>query len=290
MATVGRVRAIWRYPVKSMQGERLEACQVGALGIPGDRGWALRDDEVGEMRGGKKFPVLMQCRARYRGEPEGEAIPPVELELPGTGAAGEIVASDSGAVNQKLSALLGKPVSLWPRQPAEDREHYRRKAKRSPEELREVLGLEPGEPLPDFSMLPKTLLAELRDFTSPLGTYFDAYPLHLITTSWLETLAAAQSESRFEAARFRPNFLIEGAEAGLAELAWCGKRLRIGEAEIGCEAPTVRCSMTVQQTEDLPKDPLVLRTLVRESAQNAGAYAVVDRAGAVRVGDPVELL
>ncbi len=286
MAIVGRVSAIWRYPVKSMLGEELDRCALTGLGIPGDRGWALRDEAVGEMRGGKKFPLLMQCRARYRAEPQGDTIPPVDLELPN----GARVGSDAADVGEQLSALLGKPVTLWPRQPEGDREHYRRREQRGEAGLREALGLEAGEPLPDFSIYPEALLAILGEFTSPLGTYFDAYPLHLITTSWLEALAARNPDARFEAPRFRPNLLIEGAEAGFAELAWCGKRLRIGAAEITCEAPTVRCSMTVQQTGDLPKDPKVLRTIVRESEQNVGAYATVCLPGAVRVGDTLELV
>ena len=54
MAVAGRIAAIWRYPVKSMRGEELASCSLGSLGIPGDRAWALRDEEAREMRGGKK--------------------------------------------------------------------------------------------------------------------------------------------------------------------------------------------------------------------------------------------
>lgn len=286
MSEIGRVRALWRYPVKSMRGETLEHCEVGSLGIPGDRGWAVRDETAGEFRGAKKHPVLMQCQARYRAEPSADVIPPVELEL----ADGQKTASDDREVNALLSSLVGKPMTLHSRHPAEDREHYRRRAQRSKDEVREALGLEPGEAFPDFSIYPAELLAELREFTSPLGTYFDAYPIHLITTSWLAALSKHRPTSRFEAARFRPNLLIEGAEPGLAELSWCGKRLRIGGAELSCEAPTVRCSMTVQETGDLPKDPGVLRTVARETAQSVGAYAKVLRPGEIRVGDAVELL
>jgi hypothetical protein len=56
------------------------------------------------------------------------------------------------------------------------------------------------------------------------------------------------------------------------------------------ELPVVRCSMTTQPQADLPKDPSVLRTIVRDSDQNVGVYASVTAGGRVRVGDPVELL
>jgi hypothetical protein len=38
---VGRVAALWRYPVKSMAGEPLEAVEVGWRGLAGDRRWAF---------------------------------------------------------------------------------------------------------------------------------------------------------------------------------------------------------------------------------------------------------
>ena len=66
---IGVVKQIYRYAVKSMAGERLDECTVGLLGIPGDRGWALRDETTGEITNGKNFPVLMQCAARYREAP-----------------------------------------------------------------------------------------------------------------------------------------------------------------------------------------------------------------------------
>ena len=79
---VGRVGRLWRYAVKSMEGESLEACSLGELGIPGDRGWAVRDETAGEIRNGRKLPQLLLCRARYPKEPAEGEIPPAEIELP----------------------------------------------------------------------------------------------------------------------------------------------------------------------------------------------------------------
>ncbi len=286
MTEVGRIRQIWRYPVKSMGGEALSACSVGALGIPGDRGYALRLEEAGEMCGAKKFPVLMQCRATYRNEPGESDIPPVHLEL----ANGKAVESDAAEVHERLSEMVGKAVTLWPRRPADDHEHYRRRITRDEATLRQVLGLEDGEPFPDFSVLPQELLTHLRDYTSPLGTYFDAYPIHFVTTGWLEELARHRSASRFEAPRFRPNFVIEAGGGSAIERGWAGRSLRVGGAVLDCTIPTVRCSMTAQATGDLPKDPQVLRTLVHQSGQYLGSYANVGSAGDIRVGDAVELV
>ena len=46
MVQIGRVKEIWRYPVKGMAGESLEACALTAKGIEGDRIWALRDNAL----------------------------------------------------------------------------------------------------------------------------------------------------------------------------------------------------------------------------------------------------
>ena len=47
---VGTVRALWRFPVKSMLGEQLDVVEVGDGGMAGDRGYAVRDPGDGEGR------------------------------------------------------------------------------------------------------------------------------------------------------------------------------------------------------------------------------------------------
>ena len=290
----GRIRELWRFPVKSMAGERMESCTVGAGGIPGDRGWALRDEAAGEIRGAKKWPVLMQCAARYRGEPADGQVPQVDITLPD----GSSVASDDPAVSARLSELIGSPVTLWPLRPASDKAHYKRvplaprailwasrfrvfrplipsyiKMSGIERPLRELMGREPGEPLPDFTVLPP----ELFEYTSPPGTYFDAYPVHLLTTASLAAMARLNPGAAWDVRRFRPNFLVETEPGvdGLAEARWSGRTLRVGEVELKWEIPAVRCGMTTHAQDGLPKDPSVLRTIVREAEQNLGAYLSV---------------
>ena len=287
MTTLGRVREIWRYPFKSMQGERLERCEVGALGLPGDRGWAVRDEAAGEIRGAKKMPALLLCRARYREEPGGGRIPPVDITLPD----GSTVASDAPVAAARLSEVVGRRVTLWPLVAASDREHYRRGQPDNPDmmaELRQIFARTDDEPLPDLSVFPQ----ELFEFTSLPGTYFDALPIHLLTTASLATMAGKNPSAAWDVRRFRPNFVIETVADtdGLAEEAWCGKTIRLGGLELRCEMTTARCGMTTQPQEGLPKDPSVLRTIVAAAGQNLGAYANVARAGRVAVGDSVTLV
>ena len=277
-----RVGEIWRYPVKSMGGERIDSCTLGALGIPGDRGWALRDEPSGEIRGAKKLPDLMHCRARYTSEPGDGEIPQVLIETP----EGDF-RSDDEDVGSRLSGFLGREVSLWPRQPAANEDHYRRRPPDDPDfekELRSIFGRTPDEPLPDLGGFP----AEIMEFVSPLGTYFDAFPLHLLTTSSLRSLGISNPKARFDGRRFRPNFVLETDEEGLVEAGWAGRPFRLGEALVRVEMPTVRCIMTTLPQGDLEKDPSVLRTIVAEAEQNVGVYATVVSAGRVSVGDLLE--
>src|SRR5215813_6485649 len=109
---IGTVKQIWRFAVKSMAGEQLSSCTVGARGIAGDRGWAIRDETSGKLATGTRHPLLMQCAARYREQPVNGSIHHVEMRFPD----GLLVASDSSDVNARLTELLEKPVSLSPLQ------------------------------------------------------------------------------------------------------------------------------------------------------------------------------
>src|SRR5262249_45760117 len=153
----------------------------------------------------------------------------------------------------RLSRLVGRRVTLHARRPADDRAHYRRGLPDNADmevELREIFGRLSDEPLPDLSVLPP----ELFEYTSPLGTYFDVTPIHLLTTASLAALGPAE---RFDVRRFRPNVLVEtdaGTE-GLVEAGWAGRTIRIGRVHLRGEMPTMRCVMVTLPQPDLPKDP-----------------------------------
>jgi uncharacterized protein YcbX len=283
---VGTVRSIHRYPVKSMGGETLFEGHLGPGGLPGDRCWALRDEKAGEIRGAKKFPQLMRCAARCLEEPTPGSSVPAEIVL----SDGRRLRTDDEGVSRALSDLLGREVTLWPLRPADDDAHYRRGAPDDPDfekELRQVFGRLPDEPLPDLGQFD----AEILEFTSPRGTYFDVFPVHLLTSSTLAAFEELNPGSVFGVERFRPNFVLDcpGAE-GFVEADWAGRELVLGTARLEIVMPTVRCSMTTQATTNLPKDPKVLRSIVADGGQNLGVYAQVRAAGLVRTGDRAILL
>ena len=155
------------------------------------------------------------------------------------------------------------------------------------QELRSVFGLEANEPLPNLSDLPE----EIMKYESPPGTYFDAFPLLLVTDASLAKLQSLAPDTQIDARRFRPNFLIAAEDAeGFVETGWPGKQLRIGEITLNVKMNCMRCVMTTLGFANLPKDPRIMRTLVRDANHNLGVYATVETQGSVSVGDRVEVV
>ncbi len=286
---IGSVSQLWRYPVKSMMGERIGAGDVTRLGLVGDRGWACRDEVRGGIRGAKKIGGLMRLAARYDSEPTTRSLsPPVTITLPD----GTTVGTGDADVGARVSAAIGHRVTLWPLQPPDDLDHYRRGAGDTDDivaELRDIFGRDDDEPLPDLSVFPPGIV----EFESLPGTYYDAYPLHLLTDASLRTLETLLPGSRLDVRRFRPNLLValdDGATGGdpFPEAAWLGRRLRIGDAEYDVVAPCPRCVMPTRDFADLPRDAEILHTIVREADQNLGVYLVpVADAGRLAEDDDV---
>ena len=273
------VTHIYRYPVKSMMGETLSEADIAETGIPGDRGWAVRDEQRGGIRGGKKIPQLMTLAAQ-----SGATAPLI------TAPDGDSALASAEGVNEWLSDKLNHPVTLWPLLPAEQLDHYRRGAHDTDDfeqELRAVFGRLPDEPLPDL-----TGFEELLEFESPPGTYFDAFSLSIMSQQSLATMNQLEGESRFDVRRFRPNLLVDipGTDHPFPEQTWVGKTLSIGSTKLKIEMTCPRCSMTTHGFDDLPQDAQIMRKLVANSEGNLGIYASILEAGTVSAGDSVSLM
>lgn len=284
---IARVASIDRYPVKSMAGESLDSVDVLSGGLPGDRAWAVRDEKRGGIRGAKKIPGLMQFAATYAQPPGNVGSSPAAIVFPDGSRAG----TGDADIHQRLSAALDHPVTLWPLLPADALDHYRRGAPTHEDfeqELREIFGRTPDEPLPDLTVFPP----EVFEFESPPGTYFDVAPLLLLTENSLASLQARVPGSHIDRRRFRPNltFTDMASDEPFPEFGWNGKRLRVGDAvlEVGIACP--RCVMITLAQPGLDKDPAVMRAVVREAGGNFGVYASVAQPGRVRIGDVVQLL
>ena len=282
--TVGemQVSQLWRYPVKSMVGGRVESFELDELGIVGDRTWAVRDLERGGIRGAKKIGSLMRLAATDVDDGQ------VEITLPD----GSTVRTTDSDVDDRVSAALDHRVQLERLRPADDLDHYRRGAPDSDDvvaELRGIFGREDDEPFPDFSIFPPTI----SEFESPPGTYYDAFPLMVMTEAALAALSAALPDSNVDVRRFRPSFVVDtgddAADAstpGHPEFDWTGRRATIGTATIEFAAPCPRCVMVTREISDqIPADRAVLRHIVRDLDQNLGVYASIVTPGVVSVGD-----
>ena len=281
---VGTISQLWRYPVKSMGGERLESATLSYRGIPGDRGWAVYDETRAGVTNAKRQPLLRTVRASYPTEPvAGDASPPARITLPD----GASFPSDSAELPARLAELLGRPVSMRGLGPAGSEAAARITLEgESPEVVRELNGILPGEPMPDFSEFPPERLRQLRQ-----GNFFDALPIHMLSRTTLSTLSRIAPESVWDVRRFRPNLFIETQEAdGYPEQAWHRRRVRVGTAVIEVVTGCPRCVVVTQPVDDVPQDHKIMRTLVRETKHTAGISARVVEEGQVRVGDAVELL
>src|SRR5919202_2594851 len=97
---LGSVVSLWRYPVKSMMGEELNATEVTERGLLGDRAYALvdsADEKAATAKNPRKWPRLFDFRATFIAPAHTAApVPAVRIALPD----GTTVTSDQGDVNQ----------------------------------------------------------------------------------------------------------------------------------------------------------------------------------------------
>jgi uncharacterized protein YcbX len=71
-----RVLELWRFPVKSLIGERLDRAELGAEGIAGDRSWALFDEQTGFGLTARRVPELLFAAARLHADGSVEVVLP----------------------------------------------------------------------------------------------------------------------------------------------------------------------------------------------------------------------
>lgn len=265
----GAVVSLWRYPVKSMMGEELNATEVGERGLLGDRAYALVDSSTGKVVSAKnprKWAQLFDFRAAFVEPPRGsERTPPVRITLPD----GTTVTSEQGDIDTIVSSVFGREVTLQrvaPEMPSLE------------EYWPDIEGLAHREAVTDESM--------------PRGAFFDSAVVHVLTTATVDRLRDLYPQGRFEIRRFRPNIVIEPpvGTSGFVENDWIGHTLAIGdEVRVSITGPSPRCVMTTLAQGDLPEDRGILRTAAQHNDTNVGVYGAVVRGGTIRRGDLVTI-
>ncbi len=173
-AVVGSVVSLWRYPVKSMMGEELNAADVTERGLLGDRAYALIDPVTGKVASAKnprKWGKLFDFRAVYIAPPRlGEQMPLVRVTLPDS----TTVTSAQRDLIDILSNVLGREVTLGTPAP---------KAPSLEEYWPDMEGLVHRETITDEAMPPET--------------FFDFAVIHVLTTATLERLRELYPQGRF---------------------------------------------------------------------------------------------
>ena len=191
MASAGTVAEIWRYPVKSMGGERARA--VGhrrrAACTPTGCGpcatWSSTRSpprvagrfSCSAAPGSREDPAgpLGRARGRARGH----------RHLPGRQRSSP---APIPAIHDRLSELIGKPARLESLPALSEKRRYRT-PQATKADLRRQFAIPDGEPLPDFSMFPVRKLAELARYATPVGALYDAYPILVMTRASLRAMA-----------------------------------------------------------------------------------------------------
>ncbi len=291
--SVGALTRLWRFPVKSMGGETTDSSEVTKAGLIGDRAHALIDTETGKVVSGKSakhFPQVMQCRAAFVEPPRSNGpLPPVAITL----ADGTTVRSDAADRDHVLSAFFGRSVTL---------------ASQAPEGFtidvaHPDLSASPAQDRPDAVRAQKVgsaLFAEL-GIPSPVpeGSFFDGFPITVMTTQSVDKLQALAPNSLFDERRFRMNLIVDTGLEGFVENDWVERTLLIGDGlRLHVVIPDPRCIMTNLAQEGLPRDPQILRTVAQHNKIDVagsllpcvGVYAVVKASGSVHVGDAVTLM
>lgn len=272
------VTELWQYPVKSMIGSRLAQAEFTELGMVGDRVWALRDVDGDFLANTRQTPGIMQLAATHTGGGG------VAIHLP---SGREVLSSDADA-DEVLSTALGRKVRLEALRPADDVDYFRSRGELPADlmgYLRDIFAREGDEPLPDFAKFGPYV----GEYQSPPGTFYDCYPLMVMSTSSLRTMAEALPDSVIDVRRFRPTLVIDtGDEPGHPELGWSGRRFEIGSVVIEVVNDCPRCAaITKEVTPEVPQDRAILRHVVKEMGQAVGAYAKVVRPGTITQGDDV---
>jgi uncharacterized protein YcbX len=282
MATeTGTIAALWRYPIKSMLGEELQAAEITEYGVLGDRTYALIDSAEGKTASAKnpnKWPTMFEFRAAFLESPKkGAILPAVRVTLPN----GSTLSSKEHDFDHTLSQALNRSVSLaWTERGKVTGVHATLPATwagKSEEYRLDMEGVEQR--------------GHVKEFTLPTGTFFDGAIIHVLTTATLDQLHDAYPQGQFAPQRFRPNIVIRTPDdaKGFVEHTWIGRQMSIGDVKLKFTGPCGRCVMTTLAQEELPKDIGILRTAMKQNEGQVGVYAIVLQGGTIRRGDQVKL-
>jgi uncharacterized protein YcbX len=249
MATLGTITQLWRYPVKSFQGEQVQSLPIAPGGATGDRTLAVVDPTAGKVLSAKRWADLLLASARVDGDD-------VVVTLPdGT----EHAASDP-EVHGALSAWLDQDVRL----------------EAPPADASLPMEMYTGMSDEDTPLF---------DWPGPPGTWLDLADAHWLTTASLAAASELHPDGEWDVRRFRPTALIDTDATGFAEDGWT--TIALGDVHSDVLMPTMRCSMPSRAQPGLSRDKAIGTTIRDQHDNNLGVYAAITQGGTLHVGDSV---
>lgn len=262
MTTIGTVESLWRYPVKSMAGERLPNAFAGFSGIYGDRCYAFRNSAA---RRGFPYlnanvqPKMLMYRPQFR-YPERASVPPNIAESMRIGSGVTHANRMAADMVMDVTTPDGSEVAL--------------------DDLALLMQL--GEGLRGENNL--TLVQSDRALT-------DCRPISVIS---MQTIRQLELEMGIplDCRRFRANIYFDlHSDKGFGEDELIGRRIRIGDsAEIMILERDSRCPMISLDPDTGEPNPDILRKVAQSHGNNAGVYCAILVEGMLTTGDCVNLL
>jgi uncharacterized protein YcbX len=246
------VAELWRYPVKSMQGERRDSIELGEKGIRGDRRYGVLDLGTGTVISAKRDGRLLQAVATLEG---GE----LAITLP----TGKVATGTGPGVDAALSDWLDQPVRLVEAL-ADSGATYERQVDFEDDES----GSSRWQGVP--------------------GSFVDQSPTHVLTTASLRGLKRERPDLIVEVRRFRPNVVVDADGDEFVEQGWIGSSLAFAGVRLAVHKTCSRCVVTTRaQPGGVTRQLDVLRHLNHVHEGNLGVRATVAQAGRITVGEPV---
>lgn len=249
-----RIAQLWRYPVKSLLGERLPTLRLVDDGIEGDRMWGIQDRRDGRILTARREPRLLFASSRLAGSDLPVITLPDGEEMAGTGP----------VTDAALSAWLGKPVAL-------------------------VAASESDTARAEYFADATDDASQAIEWTMPKGRFVDAFPVLVISTAGLRSGAVAYPAGAWDVRRFRPNILIQLNGEGWAEDAWADRQLSVGSAQLIPRQRCIRCTMVNRAQPGLARDVNIYKALHRTHGGEAGMWSQVTQPGFIAEGDVVEI-
>ncbi len=278
MTEIGTIESIFRYPIKSLGGEKLLDATIDENGVEGDRIFALKDCESGFIVSCKhpiKWEKIIELSATLN---QGNSIAVQDI--------GKEVIIGKEEIESKIRELTSRKVELIAVKDNLERQ-YREADRSNVDEVGTIIKQEP--------------LSVVGNETH----FFDFAPLHLITSSSLDYINTFYSKGDFNVQRFRPNLFIKTMNSNkFEENEWIGKEIKIGnDLEIKIIEPTPRCVTTTLKQGELKKDRKILRAIAQNSSAKRyrffpgeilkgtlGVYSIILKKGSVKIGDKVQLI